>query len=51
MSSWLINSVTGFFQGIVGSVTGFLGISSPSKLFRDLVGKNIALGVKAEIDS
>lgn len=48
--AWLANSVTGFFQSIVDSVTGFLGISSPSKLFRDLVGKNIALGVKAGID-
>jgi len=51
MGSWLANSVTSFFQGIVNTVTGFLGISSPSKLFRDLVGKNIALGVKSGIDS
>lgn len=51
MGSWLSGSVTGFFQGIVNTVTGFLGISSPSKLFRDLVGKNIALGVKSGIDS
>jgi len=51
MGGWLAESVTGFFQGIINSVTGFLGISSPSKLFRDLVGKNIALGVKSGIDS
>ena len=51
MGSWLASSVTRFFQGIVNTVTGFLGISSPSKLFRDLVGKNIALGVKSGIDS
>jgi len=51
MGSWLANSITGFFQNIIGSVTGFLGISSPSKLFRDLVGKNIALGIKSGIDS
>ena len=50
MSSWLSESVKGFFQGLVSGVTGFLGISSPSKLFRDLVGKNIALGVKSGID-
>ena len=49
MASWLAASVTGFFQSIVGGVTSFLGISSPSKLFRDLVGKNIALGVGAGI--
>jgi phage-related protein len=50
MGGWLSNKVTSFFSGIVGAVTGFLGISSPSKLFRDLVGKNIALGVKSGID-
>ena len=51
MGGWLMSSVTVFFQSIVNSVTSFLGISSPSKLFRDLVGKNIALGVKSGIDS
>jgi len=51
MASWLADSVTGFFQGIINSVTGFLGISSPSRLFRDLVGKNIVLGVQAGINN
>ncbi|MCL2816684.1 MAG: hypothetical protein FWD23_18955 [Oscillospiraceae bacterium] len=51
MASWLSSQVTGFFQGLVGSVTGFLGIKSPSRLFRDLVGKNIALGVQAGINA
>ena len=51
MASWLANSVTGFFQGIIDGVTGFLGIKSPSQLFRDLVGKNIVLGIKAGIDN
>ena len=51
MASWLANQVKGFFSGIVGAATSFLGISSPSKLFRDLVGKNIALGVKSGIDN
>ena len=51
MGGWLSNSVQSFFSGIVGAVTGFLGISSPSKLFRDLVGKNIILGVKSGIDA
>jgi len=50
MGTWLSDKATGFFNGIVGSVTKFLGISSPSKLFSDLVGKNIALGVGAGID-
>ena len=51
MSSWLSANVTSFFQGIIGSITGFLGINSPSKLFRDLVGRNIALGVAEGINA
>ena len=50
LASWLSSQVTGFFSGLVSSVTGFLGIKSPSRLFRDLVGRNIALGVKAGIE-
>lgn len=49
MGSWLSSQVTGFFQGVVNGVTGFLGISSPSRLFRDKIGKNIVLGLKAGI--
>ena len=49
-ASWFANSVKSFFQGIIDGVTGFLGISSPSRLFRDLVGKNIVLGIQAGID-
>ena len=33
------------WDGLVGSVKGFLGISSPSKLFEDEIGVNMALGV------
>ena len=50
LGTWLSSSVTGFFQGIANSVTSFLGIHSPSRLFRDRIGKNIALGVKVGID-
>jgi len=51
MAGWLAGSVTAFFSGIIKTATDFLGISSPSKLFRDLVGKNIALGVLDGIES
>ena len=44
-ASWIKEKVTGFFSGIVGSVKDFLGIASPSKLFRDHIGRNIGLGV------
>jgi phage-related protein len=49
MGAWLSSQVNSFFQGIVSSVTGFLGIHSPSTLFRDKIGRNIALGVGAGI--
>lgn len=45
MASWLIGKITGFFGDVVSSVKRFLGISSPSKLFADVIGKNMALGV------
>jgi len=49
MATWLSSQVSGFFQGIVGGITSFLGISSPSKLFKDKIGRDIALGISAGI--
>ncbi|MCL2772359.1 MAG: hypothetical protein FWD71_03330 [Oscillospiraceae bacterium] len=49
MTGWLSTNVTGFFQGIISGITGFLGIHSPSALFRDQIGKNIALGISEGI--
>lgn len=45
MAAWLSSQVSGFFSGIVGGITNFLGINSPSTLFRDKIGRNIALGI------
>ena len=42
---WITDKVTGFFSGIVNGVKGLLGINSPSKVFSDQVGTNMALGV------
>ena len=47
MGGWLASQVSNFFSGIVGGITGFLGISSPSRLFKDKIGRNMALGVGA----
>lgn len=41
----LSNWVSEKFNGLVSGVKSFLGINSPSKLFRDQIGKNIGLGV------
>lgn len=42
---WLVDKITGWFDGVVGSVKRFLGINSPSRVFADQVGANMALGV------
>lgn len=43
--NWIKNKVSNFANGILNSMKSALGIHSPSTLFRDQVGKNIALGV------
>ena len=37
-------------SGILSSVKGFFGIASPSKVFRDVIGKNLILGLADGID-
>lgn len=43
--AWLRDKISGFFGGVVDSIRDFFGIHSPSTLFRDDIGKNLALGV------
>ena len=43
--AWLINKISGFFGGVVDSIKSFFGIHSPSTMFKDEIGKNLALGV------
>lgn len=43
--AWLWDQITGFFGGIVDGIKSFFGIHSPSTLFRDEIGKNLALGL------
>ena len=45
LQSWLYSKINSFFGGIVSSVKKRLGINSPSKVFRDLIGANMAKGV------
>ena len=42
---WIKNKVKGFGEGIVNGLKDFFGINSPSKLFEDEIGKNLALGI------
>lgn len=43
--NWLVGKVKSFASNILESMKSALGIHSPSTLFKDEVGKNIALGV------
>lgn len=45
MKNWVINKVKGFGSSILNGIKNALGIHSPSTVFRDQVGKNIALGI------
>ena len=42
---WLLNKIKGFAKTITNGIKSFFGIRSPSKLFRDEIGKNLILGV------
>ena len=42
---WLVNKIKGIGKAITGTFKKIFGIKSPSKLFRDEIGKNLILGV------
>ena len=42
---WLKEKVKDWCGGVVDPIKGWFGIASPSKLMRDEIGKNLALGV------
>lgn len=45
MGSWIGDKVGGFFSGLVDGAKKVLDINSPSKVFRDKIGRSIAEGV------
>ncbi|EAF2540418.1 hypothetical protein CQB56_15550 [Listeria monocytogenes] len=49
-AGWLRSKISGFFGGVVDSIKDFFGIHSPSTLFRDEIGKNMALGIGVGFD-
>lgn len=44
-ATWLWNQVSGFFTNLTDRIKNFFGIESPSKLFRDEIGANLASGI------
>lgn len=45
MASWVYNKITSFANNIVANIKNALGIHSPSRVFRDEVGKYLGLGL------
>lgn len=45
VGKWLWDKISGFFGGIVDGIKDFFGIHSPSTLFKNAIGKQLALGV------
>lgn len=44
-TGWILSKIKGFGQSVLNGIKSIFGIHSPSTLFRDEVGKNLALGV------
>ena len=45
MKEWLVNKIRGLGSLITGALKSVLGISSPSRVFRDQIGANLAFGL------
>ena len=50
-SGWLIGKVRSFCSSVLSSIKSFFGIASPSKVFRDLIGKNLMIGLAEGISA
>ena len=44
-AEWLWSKVSGFFKSLTDRIKNLFGIESPSKLFRDEIGENLAAGI------
>ena len=44
-TSWVLDKIRGFGDSIMSGIKSFFGIASPSKLFENEIGKNLALGL------
>lgn len=51
MTGWIIDKIGGFADSVLDSIKGFFGIHSPSRVFRDEVGKMLTLGMAEGIEN
>lgn len=47
---WLKNKIKEWAGGLLDGIKGFFGIHSPSRVMRDIIGKNIVLGLADGVD-
>ena len=50
VKNWLVEKIKGLGDVLIDAIKSVLGIHSPSKVFRDEVGKNMALGIGEGFD-
>jgi TP901 family phage tail tape measure protein len=50
MTSWIVNKVKSFGSSVLNSLKSAFGIHSPSTVFRDVIGKNLVLGLAEGIE-
>lgn len=50
MTSWITDKLSGFGDSVLSGIKSFFGIKSPSRVFRDEVGKMLALGLADGIE-
>ena len=50
-TDWIISKIGEFTDDVLDAICGFFGIASPSKVMRDTVGKNLALGIGVGFES
>lgn len=50
MSKWIGQKIKGFGQGVLNNLKSFFGIKSPSRVMRDVIGRNLALGIGEGFD-
>lgn len=45
MTGWILDKIKGFGESVLNGIKSFFGIHSPSTVFRDEIGKYLALGI------
>ena len=50
MAGWVIGKIQGFGESVLSGIKNFFGIKSPSRVFRDEVGKMLATGLAEGIE-